>query len=70
MIENEQQYETTKYQLAKLESAFARSDAAAQKLDSRLRKAIIAGIESQIEDLRQELTEYERKVRIKKAVAG
>jgi len=69
MIENEQQYETTKYQLAKLESALARSDAAAQKLDSRLRKAIIAGIESQIEDLRQELTEYERKVRIK-AVAG
>jgi hypothetical protein len=65
MIKNDQQYETTKYQFAKLESSLAKCRESAKNLDPRLQEAIIAGIHSQMEDLKDELAEYERKMRRK-----
>ena len=61
-IKNERQYETTKYQLAKFESALTKCRESAKNLDPRLQEAIVAGIQSQIEDLKQELTEYDEKM--------
>lgn len=60
MIKNERQYRITRSQAAKFESAIA----AAGKSTSRgihpvLRKAQVDGMNSQLDDLKRELSEYE-----------
>ena len=57
MIKNERQYKITKSQLSKLEAALPISPT--QNLPPKLRKAAVAGIQSQIDDLRAELQEYD-----------
>jgi ribosome-binding protein aMBF1 (putative translation factor) len=59
MIQNERQYRVTKGQIAKLESALAHSRTVEGKVDPRIYRAMIAGIEDQTEELRQQLREYE-----------
>jgi ribosome-binding protein aMBF1 (putative translation factor) len=60
MIKNERQYRVTKGQLAKLESALKLGQQAESRMDPVIYKAMAAGIESQADDLRKELDEYER----------
>lgn len=58
MIRNEHQYKVTKAQLARLEEALERTKTAKTSLQPRLRKAMIAGMEAQIAELREEINEY------------
>ena len=62
MIQNQRQYNVTKGQIAKLEGALEASRGAAGRMDPRIYEAMIAGIESQIEELRQQLVAYEELV--------
>jgi len=59
MIQNRRQYGVTKGQIAKLEDALNASRGAQGKMPPKVYAAMVAGIESQIEDLRKELAEYE-----------
>lgn len=59
MIKNERQYNVTKGQAAKLESALEASRKTRGKMPEQVYRVMIAGIESQIAELRQELREYE-----------
>ena len=60
MIMNERQYGVTKSQLAKLESVLALSKEAGKgKMDPKIYRAMIAGIESQMAELQQDLRKYE-----------
>ena len=59
MITNERQYEQTRKQLTMLESLLAGTQAGTAGNDS-FRDVQAAGLESQIQDLRDELTEYEQ----------
>lgn len=59
MIQNKRQYNVTKRQIAKLEDALGAAREIQGKMPPELYAAMVAGIESQIEDLRNELTEYE-----------
>lgn len=58
MITNERQYEQTRKQLAGLEALLA-STQAGEAGDDGFRDVQAAGLASQIEDLRDELNEYE-----------
>lgn len=59
MITNERQYEQTRKQLTMLESLLADTQAGTAGNDG-FRDVQAAGLESQIQDLRDELTEYEQ----------
>lgn len=59
MIQNQRQYNVTRGQIAKLEGALEASRRTQGRMDPRIYEAMIAGIESQIEELRQELLAYE-----------
>ena len=59
MITNERQYEQTRKQLSMLESLLA-STQAGEAGDDGFRDVQAAGLTSQIQDLRDELTEYEQ----------
>ncbi len=59
MITNERQYEQTRKQLTMLESSLAGTQAGTAGNDG-FRDVQAAGLESQIQDLRDELTEYEQ----------
>lgn len=59
MIENERQYKVTRAQIAKMEAAQKQSRKNAQNLRPELFEAVVAGIQSQIDDLRAEMQEYE-----------
>lgn len=59
MITNERQYEQTRKQLTMLESLLA-STQAGEAGDDGFRDVQAAGLASQIQDLRDELTEYEQ----------
>lgn len=59
MIQNEHQCEVTRRQIWRLEGALEASRATEGKLDPRVYRTMIAGIEGQIEEMRQELREYD-----------
>jgi HTH-type transcriptional regulator/antitoxin HigA len=60
MITNEVQYRTTKAHLARFEEALANLQARAGAKPSKLAQAEIDAVASQAEDLRAELSEYDR----------
>lgn len=59
MIQNERQYNVTKGQISKLEDALAAAKETKARMAPRVYAAMMAGIQSQIEELRQQLREYE-----------
>jgi len=59
VIKNEHQYRVTKAQLARLEKALKRVRTARTNLQPRLHKAMMAGMEAQIAELRQEIGAYD-----------
>lgn len=61
MIENERQYLITKKRIEHFEKSLAnlRTTPRPVKVHPRLHRAMIESVESQLEDLRQELAEYE-----------
>jgi len=59
MIANERQYRITKAEAERFEEALAQSDESISDLDPRLRRAMREGLESQLEELREQLAEYE-----------
>ena len=60
MITNDRQYQVTKSQLAKLQKSPDGKAPRGDRLDPRLREAIRDGLRSQIEELREQVAEYER----------
>jgi DNA-binding Xre family transcriptional regulator len=60
MITNERQYRITKSQLKKLEKSLPADGASNGKLDPRLRAAVRDGLLSQINELQEQIAEYER----------
>ena len=60
MITNERQYRVTRSQLQKLEMSLPGNGACKGKLDPRLRAAVQDGLQSQIEELQEQIVEYER----------
>ncbi len=60
MIQNERQYKITKGQIKKLKDALKASRATKKKMDSRVYKAMVAGIESQIKELNDQLVLYDK----------
>ena len=60
MIQNERQYKITKGQIARLEAALEGAQTVEDDTDPRVFRAMIAGIESQIGELTEELSQYER----------
>ena len=59
MIENQRQYQVTKGQIAKLESSVEIARDKRDSMDPRVFEAMVRGLESQIEEMRAELLEYE-----------
>ena len=59
MIQNQRQYNVTKGQVSKLESALRVSREAKAEMDPRIYAAMISGIESQIAELHRELSAYD-----------
>jgi HTH-type transcriptional regulator/antitoxin HigA len=60
MIQNERQYKVTNGQIKKLKDALQASRTTKKKMDSRVYKAMIAGIESQIKELNDQLLSYDK----------
>jgi HTH-type transcriptional regulator/antitoxin HigA len=60
MITNERQYRVTQSRLKKLQESLPGGDASRQKLDLRLRAAAREGLQSQIDELQEQIAEYER----------
>jgi ribosome-binding protein aMBF1 (putative translation factor) len=60
MITNERQYRVTRSQLQKLEKSLPGNEASEGKLDPRLRAAVRDGLQSQIDELQEQIAEYER----------
>jgi ribosome-binding protein aMBF1 (putative translation factor) len=59
VIKNQHQYRVTKAQLKRLEEALNRARAAKTSLEPALHEAVIAGLDAQIAELREELEEYD-----------
>lgn len=59
MIANERQYRITKTAAGRFEEALAQGQDPRSDLDPRFQQAMRDGIESQIEELREQLAEYE-----------
>ncbi|NCO38427.1 MAG: transcriptional regulator [Armatimonadetes bacterium CG_4_10_14_3_um_filter_66_18] len=59
MIQNQREYNVTKGQIELLESARIHSQTAEGKVDPRVYRAMIAGIEDQLRELREQLHEYD-----------
>lgn len=59
MIKNQHQYRVTRAQLRRLEEALKRARAAETSLQPALHEAVIAGLEAQIAELREEMEEYD-----------
>jgi HTH-type transcriptional regulator/antitoxin HigA len=59
VIKNQHQHKVTKTQMGRLEEALRRARVARSSLQAELRQAMIAGLEAQIDELRQELEEYD-----------
>lgn len=60
MIANERQYAITRAQVERFQQTLDGATAHKSKLHPRASKAMREGLESQLQDLRAELTEYER----------
>ena len=60
MIQNQRQYKVTKGQISNLKRALESSRKSSGKMDPRVYKAMVAGIGSQIEELREQVKEYEK----------
>jgi len=59
MISNQRQYNVTKGQITRLENALNASKAAKARMAPRVYTAMVAGIQSQIDELKGQLREYE-----------
>jgi len=59
MITNERQYRVTKEEAEKFATALAQEESSAAHLAPLLRTAMRAALESQLQDLREELAEYD-----------
>lgn len=59
MIANERQYRITRAEAERFEEALAQSDESISDLDPRLHRAMREGLESQLQELREQLAEYE-----------
>src|SRR3972149_3850159 len=60
MIQNQRQYKVTKGQISNLKRALEAARKVSGKMDPRVFKAMVASINSQIEELRQQVQEYEK----------
>ena len=60
MIQNERQYSVAKAQAQRLTDALGAAKAHLGEIDARVGRAMLAGIESQIAELKSALREYER----------
>lgn len=60
MIKNERQYKVTKGQIAKLTGALEIAARDRDRMDRRVHEAMVAGIQSDIGELRSQLREYEK----------
>lgn len=60
MIKNQRQYNVTKKQIEKLKTAIEVAHQTTVQMPAEIFNAMIAGIESQIEDMEQEIGEYEK----------
>jgi ribosome-binding protein aMBF1 (putative translation factor) len=60
MIQNQRQYKVTKGQISNLTRALEAARKASGKMDPRVVRAMVAGIHSQIEELREQVQEYEK----------
>lgn len=65
MIKNNRQYEASCRQISKLQDALELSKNHPVKMDKKLYNAMLAGIESQIQDVQKEIDEYEKLQRTK-----
>ena len=59
MVQNERQYQVTQTQIGRLESALAHSRTAEGRMDPRIYRAMITGIEGEIRELQRQRHEYE-----------
>lgn len=59
MITGEHQYRITKSEMARFENALAQSVKQNADLHPKVQQTLRAGVESQLEELRQQLSEYE-----------
>jgi hypothetical protein len=59
VITNERQYRVTKSQLKKLEKSIPENGASRGKLDPRLRAAVQDRLQPQIDELQEQIAEYE-----------
>jgi ribosome-binding protein aMBF1 (putative translation factor) len=59
VIKNQHQYRVTGGQLKRLDEALTRARAAKPSLEPALHEAVIAGLEAQIAELREEMEEYD-----------
>jgi ribosome-binding protein aMBF1 (putative translation factor) len=59
MITNERQYRVTKAEIARFKEALSQADEQGKDLHPDLRQAMREGLESQLQELREEVTEYE-----------
>lgn len=68
MITNERQYRIAKSEIARFEKAIARSEEQNKDLHPKLRQAMHGGMESQLDELREQVAEYDalRKGKIRK----
>jgi DNA-binding XRE family transcriptional regulator len=60
MILNDRQYTVTNAQIARLKAALAASRDRKGKMDSQVYQSMLAGIESQIDELQKDLLQYEK----------
>jgi len=60
MIKNKRQYNVTKKQIEKLKTAIEVAHQTTVQMPAEIFNAMIAGIQSQIEDMEQEIGEYEK----------
>jgi len=59
MTQNQRQYRVTKAQVSRVEAALTAAAGTKAKMPTRVHKTMVMGIESQIEELREELRKYE-----------
>ena len=59
MIQNRRQYSVTRGQISKLEGALEAACGLRDRMAPRVYEAMVAGIESQIQELRDQLQEYD-----------
>ena len=61
MIKNELQYKVSKKQIKRLEIALEKSLKTNKKIDPEIYEAMICGIQSQIDEIKADIVEYENR---------